>query len=128
MDPNVRDALIDIKNSVKEGFSETNRRLDDLVTKSEFNATIQRIDEKLVSQEKALDNHERQSDIYKAQAHASEEAAKKDALDAATAVRTELHAALSQLRTTSRWAVGITATVAGIIVSVVTAIIKHFSG
>ena len=44
MDPDIKDALADIKGDLKDGFAAVNARIDHLVTRAEFVAEVRRID------------------------------------------------------------------------------------
>lgn len=64
MDPDIRDALGELKGDVKDGFTEVNRRIDHLVTRSEFVAEVRRLDgvdainsEAIRAVQAALDRH-----------------------------------------------------------------------
>ena len=126
MDQDVRDGLADIKLSVRDGFSDMNKRLDDLVTKGEFKATVKRIDNELQMQHQAISDHNKQSEEYKSRAANAESELRAAAQKDVAAVQSELHTSLEQMRAASRWGIGIAATVSGIIVSVVSTLLTHF--
>ena len=126
MDQDVRDGLADIKLSVREGFSDMTKRLDDLVTKGEFNATVKRIDNELQMQHQAISDHDKQSEEYKSRAANTESELRAAAQKDAAAVQSELHTSLEQMRAALRWGIGIAATISGIIVSVVSTLLTHF--
>ena len=126
MDQDVRDGLADIKLSVREGFSDMSKRLDDLVTKGEFIATVKRIDNELQMQHQAISDHDKQNEEYKSRRANAESELRAAAQKDSAAVQSELHTSLEQMRAASRWGIGIAATVSGIIVSVVSTLLTHF--
>jgi hypothetical protein len=106
VDPDIRDALSDIKAQVREGFDAVNKRIDLLVTKGEFEATVQRLDAQHGTLRRDFDGHERRT-----------EQIIKDNREADNAIRTDLFRELEGFRTTTRWAIALAASAAAILVS-----------
>lgn len=108
MDEDIRASLADLKTDLRDGFSSVNARIDTLVTKDAFDATIQRIDSEHASLRRDFDLHE-----------AGAPAHRQAAADKAEAVRKEVRSELEGFRTTTRWAIGLAAGGAGVVFSVV---------
>lgn len=115
MDADIRDALQDIKTSVREGFNTTNRRIDDLVTMGEFRATVERIDVQHGTLRKEFDYHVETVPARDQLAVERDNAIAVAAEARDEALRSEFHRDLEGFRTTTRWAVGIAATAVGLI-------------
>jgi hypothetical protein len=116
MDPDIKDYLSDIKLQVKEGFTRvdarfdgTDKQIDQLVTKGEFNAVIHRID----SEHQGL---RRDHNNLSVKAERAIEAANKGDLN----IRAELHQELDAFRAASRWSVGISLTIATGVFGIIT--------
>lgn len=115
MEQDIRDALSDIKVSVREGFASTNRRIDDLVTQGEFRATIERVDIQHMTLRKEFDTHV-ENVPTRDRIAAERDVAIANAAEARDeSIRTEFRSELEGFRTTTRWAVGIAATAVGLI-------------
>lgn len=115
MDQDIRDALADIKSSVRDGFSDTNRRIDDLVTKGEFRATIERIDIQHEALRRDFDNHVESVPARDQLAVERDQAISRAAEARDDAIRAEFRSDLDGFRTTTRWAVGLAATGVGLV-------------
>jgi len=101
MEADIRDALTDLKESVRDGFRVVNERIDNLVTKGEFNATVQRLDAQHGTLRRDVETNEVQ------------------ARTTADAVRAELRGELEKMRATYRWAVALLVPAAGVVAAVV---------
>ncbi len=108
MDPDIREALADIKSDVRDGFKAVNERIDRLVTKGEFEATIQRIDAQHATLRRDFDSHETRTEAHYTQTRTDDEAVKR-----------ELKGELEGFRATARWALGLAAPVVAVIAAIV---------
>ena len=125
MDQDIREALADIKVSVRDGFKDVNARIDRLVTKGEFEATVQRLDAQHATLRRDFDAHEAASAAHVQEVREADAAVEAKATAATELVRTELHKELEGFRSTTRWAIGIAATGAGVLTSAVWAIVQY---
>jgi hypothetical protein len=91
----------ELKTDIREGFKAINERIDNLVTRNELNAELKRIDEK---------HEQHASDTRREFANRDRINLERDAV---------LDARLDQFTSTTKWAVGIAATLAAIIISVI---------
>lgn len=116
MDPDIRTALTDLKTDLKtdlrEGFDRQSKQIDAMVTRGEFTATVERLDSSMKNLQRDLNVHESEAPAHR-----------QAALDRAEAVRTEVRGELEGFRATTRWAIGLSATGAGILVAALTWII-----
>lgn len=110
MDADIREALSDIKHDVREGFSNTNRRIDDLVTRGEFSATVDRLDGQHNTLRRAFEVHEAQTEGLVEALRKSDIQVLKDSKLETEQLRNEVGAQLNEFRITTRWAIGFTAT------------------
>lgn len=108
MEQDIREALADIKTSVRDGFDSVNKRIDQLVTKGEFDATVLRLDAQHGTLRRDFDRHETET-----QAHY------KTVQDADAAVRSELLGELEKIRSSQRWALGLLIPAAAVISTVI---------
>ena len=108
MDQDIRDALADIKGSVSDGFRDTNARIDKLVTQGEFKATVERLD----AQHSTL---RRDHDTLSA-----------SAVKEHAGIRAEWGAEIGEFRSSTRWAVGIAVTIAGLVFGIISWAIQTF--
>lgn len=108
MDADIREALSDIKADVREGFKGVNERIDNMVTKGEFTATVARLDAQHGTLRRDFQSHETESAARATQARADDQA-----------VRTELRSELDGFRVTTRWAITLSASGAAILVSLI---------
>lgn len=124
MDQDVRDALQDIKTSVRDGFAGIDRRFTDLVTIGEFRATVERQDTQHAILRRDFEQHTNQTaDIVAAsEARDATIAAASEARD--IALRSEFRQDLDGFRSTTKWAVGIATTAVGLVCTVVTIVIN----
>lgn len=106
MDEDIRAAIADLKLDLKDGFKSVNARIDTLVTKDAFDATVQRLDAQHGTLRRDFDAHEQAAPAHRAAAAARAEA-----------VRAEVKTELEGFRTTTRWAIGITVPATGLLVS-----------
>lgn len=106
MDEDIRAALTEIKADVKDGFKDLNGRIDGMVTKGEFNATVQRLDSEHGTLRRDFSSHETRSAAHEAEVRSGDQA-----------VKTELRNELEGFRVTTRWAIGLSAAGAGVLVS-----------
>ena len=122
MDEDIRGALTDIREIVREGFRDTNKRIDALVTQGEFNATVQRIDSEHATLRRDFNQHEIRSEAHMEDVRKADAVVLADAQKSIEGVRIELHSNLEGFRSTTRWAVGVAATGAGVIVAAASAL------
>lgn len=122
MDEATREALGDIKKDVREGFSDLKKDIGELVTKGEFNATVQRLDNQDRMQEQnhmslvaQFQEHQAQTQIN--MAHVSAE-------DRAT--RGLVKEQVDDIKTSQRWALGISIPAVGILVGIISFALDHF--
>lgn len=108
MDEDIRASLSDIRTDVKDGFSGVNGRIDMLVTKGEFDATVQRLDSQHDSLRREFNTHEGATANHMAQVRADD-----------SEIRKEFKGELEGFKATTRWAIGLSATGAAILVSLV---------
>lgn len=125
MDQDIREALTDIKTSVREGFKDVNARIDQLVTKGEFDATVLRLDAQHATLRRDFDTHEAASAAHVQEVRTADADILSKAQAASAAIREELHKELEGFRNTTRWAIGIAATSAGVLTAVVWAIVQY---
>lgn len=107
MDEDIRAAIGDLKSDLKERFDKVDTKIEQLVTRGEFSATVQRIDSERDSLRRDFEAHEKEAPSHRAAA-----AAKADA------VRSEIRTDLEGFRTTTRWAIGIAVPVTGLLVTI----------
>lgn len=105
MDEDTRASLTEIKSDVRQGFADIKTEIKELVTRGEFAATVQRIDSEAAALRRDLTSHEDAAPAHR-----------KAALDRADAVRKEVRAELDGFKITTRWAIGLAATGAGLLV------------
>lgn len=125
-DETLRLALGDLKTDVRLGFADTNKRLDDLVTKGEFNATIERVDVQHENLRREFDTHVNNAEAYMQHARDSDNRIMEEATKAVQAVRQEVHSSLEGYRISTRWAIGLAASVAGLIVAAASVLVSIF--
>lgn len=122
MDEATREALADIKKDVREGFAGIKGDIGQLVTKGEFNATVQRLDnqdrmheQNILQLAQQFQEHQAQTQIN--MAHVSSE-------DSAT--RKLVKEQVDEIKSSQRWAIGITVPAVGIFVAIISFAIDHF--
>lgn len=125
MDQDIRDALTDLRADVRTGFSDINKRIDALVSRTEFAATVERLDAQHAALRKDFDTHEAASAAHVNEVRAADDLILSKAQAASAAIREELHKELEGFRNTTRWAIGIAATSAGVLTAVVWAIVQY---
>lgn len=113
MEPDIREALADIKSSVRDGFAEVNKRIDKLVTQGEFEATVHRLDAQHGTLRRDFDKHEQQTQQHY-----------KTVQEADSAIRAELLGELEKIRSSTRWAIGLVIPGAALIAAVVFGILS----
>lgn len=113
MDQDIREALSDIKSSVRDGFKDVNSRIDQLVTKGEFDATVKRLDAQHATLRRDFDHHEAETRAHH-----------KAVQDADAAVRAELLGELEKIRSSTRWAIGLLIPAAAVIAAIVFGILN----
>ncbi|ALJ19571.1 hypothetical protein [Microbacterium sp. No. 7] len=114
VDQDTREALGDIKGAINRGFEDVNKRIDKLVTQGEFNATVQRIDAQHETLRRDFDGHEKRTNVIISDNRAADAAVLEKAEGAVQKVRQEIHKDLDGFRSTTKWAVGIAVTLAGL--------------
>lgn len=119
MDEDIRSALTDIKNSVRDGFRDTNKRIDDLVTRGEFTATIARLDAQHGTLRRDFDTHTQKSDLVLKKIEDDDAETLRQALARTENVEKKVESELTEYRTTTRWAIGLTATLAASLVALI---------
>jgi BMFP domain-containing protein YqiC len=124
MDPDIRDALADIKLDVKDGLTGIHRRIDDLVTRGEFRATVDRIDAAHGTLQRDFTAHEQKTETYMQQVRDEDNKVMDSTTKAVDAVRAEVHTALEGYKVSSRWAVGLAASIAGLIVAAASIVVN----
>lgn len=110
MDQDIRDALSDIKIAVRDGLSDVKGQISDLVTRSEFRATIERVDSQHATLKSAFENHEKGTADHMEDVRKADQENADAANRAIEAVRDELKTSLEGFRVTTRWALGIALT------------------
>ncbi|AXH47316.1 hypothetical protein SEA_EDEN_21 [Microbacterium phage Eden] len=110
MEADIREALSDIKHDVREGFSSTNRRIDDLVTRGEFSATVARLDGQHNTLRRAFEVHETQTEGLVDALRKADIQVLHDSKSETMQLRDEVSHQLNEFRVTTRWAIGLTAT------------------
>ncbi len=125
MDQDIRDALTDLRADVRTGFSDINKRIDALVSRTEFAATVERLDAQHSMLRRDFDNHEATSAAHVSEVRQADDAVLTKAQAASAAIREELHKELQGFRATTRWAIGISVTSAGVLVSLIWAIVQY---
>lgn len=133
MDPDTRDALAEIKLSIRDGFESVERRIDHLVTRAEFVAEVRRIDSdhgNLKGQHESLRSDfsrhlDQTTEIIEAN-RSADAAIAKEAKESIANVRADLHTQLDGFRAQSRWAVGIAVTLAGLVFGIISWAIAAF--
>lgn len=113
MDQDIRGALADIKSDVRDGFAKIDQRIDQMVTKGEFVAEVRRLDAQHATLRRDFDHHDQEAPSYR-----------KAAADKAEAVRAEVRVDLEGFRTTTRWAIALAATGAGVVVALLSWVIN----
>ncbi|WP_406245807.1 hypothetical protein ACI7YT_12255 [Microbacterium sp. M] len=108
MDEDIRTAIGDLKSDLNRRFDQVDRSIETMVTKSEFNATVQRIDAEANMLRRDFESHEKEAPSHRAAAAAKAES-----------VRAEVKAELEGFRVTTRWAIGLAAGGAGIVFAVI---------
>ena len=126
MDEDIRTALADVKQTIRDGFSTTNGQIKELITRGEFNATVQRLDSEAATLRRDFTAHEAQSERHTTAMHEADAKVMADAKTSIDAVKAELHTNLEGFRVTTRWAIGLSATIAGLIVGAVSVIVTIF--
>lgn len=106
MDPDIRQALVDLKTDLRTGFSDQSNKIDQMVTRGEFVATVERLDSMLVILRRDFDGHEAEAPAHRTAA-----------FNRVEAVRREVRADMDGFRVTTRWAITLSATGAGILVA-----------
>lgn len=125
MDQDIRDALTDLRADVRTGFSDINKRIDALVSRTEFAATVERLDAQHAALRKDFDAHEEASLSHVAEVRNADDIVLTKAQAMSAAIREELHKELQGFRTTTRWAIGISVTSAGFLVTVIWMIVQY---
>lgn len=117
MDEDVRAQLTDIKADIRAGFTDLRGEVTKLVTQGEFNAVVARLDSAHNGLETRFNEHVQKSDLVMAKIEEYDQAVLKTAIDKVEAVENHVHAELTEYRTTTRWAIGLTATIAAALVA-----------
>lgn len=117
IDDDIRGALQDIKTDVRQGFSDVNVKIQELVTRGEFKATIERIDSEHNGLRREYDGHVKNAENFMQAARDADNKVVDDATKAINTVRTEVHTALEGYKVSTRWAITLSASVAGLIVA-----------
>lgn len=123
MDEDTRASIADLKTDVRNGFAEMKTEIRDMVTRSEFRATIARVDADTASQRELIAEIRRDFTSHEEAAPGHRAAA----LARADAVRSEVHEAMRESRVANRWAITLAATGAAILVPAVLWAIERFS-
>lgn len=129
IDPDVKDALSEIKGDVRDGFKEIKELISTLVTKGEFEATVARIDgdirntnERVFSFKNEFDQHETRTEVHMEQVRAADKQVMDKSQVAIEQVRSEMNHTLQEFKVTTRWAVTVAASATGIIVAAASAL------
>lgn len=123
MDQATREAFADLKADLRgvlaDGFAgingridDTNRRIDDLITRGEFKATIERLDNQHHVLRRDFDQHEQQTQHHLDNARADDAAVRKEVLAQVSTLKRDIQVA-------NRWAVGSALTAAGLLLALV---------
>ncbi|MEJ1087064.1 hypothetical protein WDU99_01890 [Microbacterium sp. Mu-80] len=112
MEPDIREALSDIKTDVRDGFKGVNERIDNMVTKGEFTATVARLDAQHETLRRDFSAHDTEAATRATQARADDQA-----------VRAELRTELDGFRVTTRWAIGLSVAGAGVLYTIVSLVV-----
>ena len=115
MDEDIRLALADIRQQVRDGFSDVSKRIDQMVTRGEHTATVERLDAQHATLRRDFDAHERRT-----------EQIIKDNRAADEAIRAEVKRELNEFSTQARWSVGIAVTLAGFVFGLISWAINIF--
>lgn len=113
MSDGIAQALSELKTDMRDGFKDTNRRIDALVTQGQLDAVVARLDQSDKSNESAISqvradlaDHEAQTPVLLGQ------------------IRSELHSSLSGFRKTAWTVLGIAVAAAGVLATVLINIVK----
>lgn len=101
MDEDIREALRDLKQDLRDGFKDVNTKFDGLVTKAELAAELKGRDEKIEGLVKTVDDHIKSSPAMLEN------------------VRTEMDTELERFRASQRWAIGISVTISGLVFGII---------
>ena len=120
MDQDIRDALTDIKTSVRDGFDAVNKRIDALVTRGEFQATVERIDSQHDTLRRDYDAHEKRTEqIVEANRRADAAIAQK-AEQGIEQVRADVHRELEGFRSAQWKSITLAVSIAGLVFGLIT--------
>ena len=108
MEPDIREALSEIRADVRTGFDKVNKRIDSLISRGEFKATVQRIDAQHETLRRDHDNLDRTAKHE----HAG--------------IRDEMHKGLDSFSTQARWAVGIAVSIVSVVFGIITWVANTF--
>lgn len=109
MDEDTRASLTEIKTDVRQGFADVKTEIKELVTRGEFNATVQRLDSEIAAQRRDFTAHEEAAPGHR-----------KAALDRVESVRKEVNSTIWK-------AVTLAVGAAGVLVSALTWLINYFT-
>lgn len=113
MDDDIRGALADLKTDIKGGFEAVNRRIDDMVTRNEFTATVQRVDAQHVALRDVFNKHE--LDTHQRY---------KTVQESDDSIRLEMRAEFEKMRGAQRWALGLLIPAAALIATIIFSILS----
>lgn len=113
MEEDIRDALADIKTSIRA----VDKRIDALVTRGEFQATIQRVDAQHEALRRDYDQHELNAPEIVKSVESKIDASKAVLRGEISSTRTATEKRLGEFAITARWAIGVALSALGLLIA-----------